>query len=283
MLKQLRIFAFAFLVFGCELPEREPERPPPDVKLYVFDCGRLHFDSIVGFGLGDDETTVRELFVPCYLIEHPKGRLLWDGGLPSSLAEAGDWVSAAEGTRMKLDRTLASQLGELNLTMDDIELAAFSHMHFDHVGVANELTNAQLLIQRVEYEAAFADPPTVPYFDPTLYNELATRPIVALKGEYDIFEDGRVRIIAAPGHTPGHQVLFVDLGNTGPIVLSGDLYHFSESRELRRIPTFNFNADDSFASIDKVETLLEETGAALWIEHQLAFNESLQKAPNYYD
>ncbi|MEE9254529.1 MAG: N-acyl homoserine lactonase family protein [Pseudomonadales bacterium] len=281
----LKRVALALLVcaWGCELPEREPERPPADIKLYVFDCGRLHFDSVVGFGIADDETSVRELFVPCYLIEHPKGRLLWDGGLPSSLAEAGQWVSAAEGTRMKLDRTLASQLGELNLAMDDIELVAFSHMHFDHVGVANELTNAQLLIQRVEYEAAFADPPTVPYLDPTLYSELSTRPIMALKGEYDVFEDGRVRIISAPGHTPGHQVLFVDLGNTGPIVLSGDLYHFKESRELRRVPTFNVDADASFASIDKVETLLEETGAALWIEHELAFHETLNKAPGYYD
>lgn len=282
MLKHLTLTLFVF-AWGCEVPEPTAERPPPDVKLFVFDCGRLVFDSIESFGIGDDETAVRELFVPCYLIEHPKGRLLWDAGLPSSLAEAHDWVTPAEGTRMKLTRTLAAQLGDMGIAIDRIGLVAFSHMHFDHVGAANELTNAQLLIQKVEYEAAFADPPTVPYFDPSLYNQLADRPIMALKGDYDVFADGRVEIISAPGHTPGHQVLFVDLGNTGPIVLSGDLYHFAESRELRRIPAFNFDAAQSFASIDKIEALLEERQAVLWIEHELAFNETLKKAPEYYD
>jgi hypothetical protein len=39
------------------------------------------------FSISNDETDVRELIVPCYIIEHEKGRLLWDGGLPSSVAD----------------------------------------------------------------------------------------------------------------------------------------------------------------------------------------------------
>ena len=56
-----------------------------------------------------------------------------------------------------------------------------------------------------------------------------------LDGDYDVFGDGTVVIIATPGHTPGHQSLFVNLAKSGPIVLSGDLYHYPAERELRKI------------------------------------------------
>ncbi|HIC56257.1 MAG TPA: hypothetical protein EYO94_02575, partial [Acidobacteria bacterium] len=57
------------------------------LKLYVFECGRLRFDTVVNFGVNDDETDVRELVVPCYIVDHPEGRMLWDGGLLISVAQ----------------------------------------------------------------------------------------------------------------------------------------------------------------------------------------------------
>ena len=86
-----------------------------------------------------------------------------------------------------------------------------------------------------------------------------------------------------PGHTPGHQALLVHLRNTGPILPSGDLYHFRTSRRLRAVPTFNSNADQTLASMDKIERLIAETGAALWIEHDRALAETLELAPAAYD
>lgn len=67
------------------------EKPVADaaLKLYVFDCGRIHFDDISAFDIGDDETEIRDLFVPCYLIEHPSGRMLFDAGLPVAAAGRG--------------------------------------------------------------------------------------------------------------------------------------------------------------------------------------------------
>ena len=66
-------------------------RSSPDnsalLKLYTFDCGRLSYDSIELLGFADHETDVRDLAVPCFVVEHELGRLLWEGGLPSSLAE----------------------------------------------------------------------------------------------------------------------------------------------------------------------------------------------------
>ena len=60
-----------------------------NVRLYVFDCGLLGAADISMFNLSNDETPVRELFVPCYLIEHPEGRMIWDAGLPLAMAGAG--------------------------------------------------------------------------------------------------------------------------------------------------------------------------------------------------
>jgi len=261
-------------------PATPTPTPDPAVKLYVFDCGRIRFDTLEAFSVADDESDVREFSVPCYVVEHEQGRLLWDGGLPSLTAEAEGWQG--EGMQMRLDRTLAAQLGALDLDMGSFDYLAFSHFHFDHIGVANELTSGTLLIHQAEYDAAFADEVTVPGMDPTIYGGLRGFPREFLGEDHDVFGDGRVRILSAPGHTPGHQVLYVDLDETGPVVLSGDLYHLRISREQRRVPTFNVDAEMTLASMDRIEAFVEETGADFWIEHELAHFETLELAPRYY-
>lgn len=50
-------------------------------RLYVFDCGLINVDSLEMFGLQEQESSVKQLFVPCYLVQHEDGLLLWDGGL----------------------------------------------------------------------------------------------------------------------------------------------------------------------------------------------------------
>ena len=250
------------------------------LKLYVFDCGHLRFDSVARFSIEDDETDVRELIVPCYIVDHPDGTMLWDGGLPSSIAETDGWQDNA-----RLDRTLAAQLVDLDLGFDltTLDYVAFSHMHYDHVGVANEVTGATWLVQQPEYEAMFTDSVDVPAAQPELYENLREADRVTLDGDHDVFGDGRVRIISSPGHTPGHQSLFLDLTETGPLVLSGDLYHFRLSREDRRVPVFNVDAEMTLASMERVESFVAETGATFWIEHDLELFQRLEKAPSYYD
>lgn len=281
----IRICMFLLTMFaalsGCRVDDVPDQEPVAILKLYVFNCGMLRLTSIEAFSIDNEETDVRDLSVPCYLIEHEKGRLLWDGGLASEIAETPGWQG--EGILMRLERPLSEQLAEIGMDMSSFDFVAFSHMHFDHVGVANEVQGTTLLIQKTEYEAAFADPISVPGFNPVYYDKLENLEKVFIEGDYDVFGDGRVKIISAPGHTPGHQVLFIDLANTGPVVLSGDLYHFAISREQRRVPTFNFDAEASLSSMDRVESLLEETGAQLWIEHELAHFQQLKKSPLYYE
>jgi glyoxylase-like metal-dependent hydrolase (beta-lactamase superfamily II) len=252
----------------------------PSLKLYVFNCGHLSFDTLERFSLDNAETGVRELIVPCYIIEHPEGRMLWDGGLPSSYTDPPSHRSNA-----RLDRPLAEQLAALDLGFDlhSLDYVAFSHMHYDHVGVANEITGATWLVQETEHEAMFSPQPSGSPAEPQLYSNLRDADTVLLNGDHDVFGDGRVRILSAPGHTPGHQVLFLDLAETGPLVLSGDLYHFRYSRAERRVPTFNFDADLTLSSMDRIEAFIEDTAATFWIEHDLALFETLDTAPAYYE
>lgn len=251
----------------------------PALKLYVFDCGMLTFPTVDMFSITNDETDVRELIVPCYIIEHEKGRLLWDGGLSSSIAEHEGYDEGGQ----RLDKTFAEQIKPLGLTMASFDYVAFSHMHYDHVGVANEVTGATLLIQKPEYEAAFADKITIEFFQPELYSNLKNEKMQVIEGNHDVFSDGSVQIVSAYGHTPGHQVLFLDLPKYGPLVLSGDLYHFRISRREKRVPQFNYDAAMTLKAMDKVEKFVNDKKAAFWIEHDYAGFKELKVAPGFYE
>lgn len=277
-MKRLAVFALvvAALSSGCTLQPRQ------QLRLYVFDCGRVRLASVEAFGIADHETDIREAPFPCYMIEHPRGRLLWDGGMPSSVAQTRDWQQAMPGYWVRLDRTLGDQLGELGLTLDSLDYIVFSHFHWDHVGIANELRKGTVIVQQAEYDAAFAPEVKVPGFRPETYARVRELDKRFVDGDHDVFGDGRVRIISAPGHTPGHHVLLVRLTETGPVVLSGDLYHFRISREKQSVPVFNVDPVQSRQSMQRVETLLRETGAELWIHHDPELFASQKKAPHYY-
>ena len=62
------------------------------------------------------------------------------------------------------------------------------------------------------------------------------RTVYLTDADYDVFGDGKVVIKSAPGHTPGHIVLFIDLEEIGLVLLSGDLYHYPEERGRDKFP-----------------------------------------------
>jgi len=254
-------------------------------KLYVFDCGRIRLVSVEAFNLKETDTDVRELSAPCYVVDHPKGQLLWDAGLPSVFAQSDGWVVREDGVANNLDETLASQMDRMDLGFDmsSLEYVAFSHIHWDHVGASGDVKSGTWLVQQGDYDAAHAEGNmNVPSVQPELLTAIKTRPTQVLHGDHDVFGDGRVRLIAAEGHTPGHQVLYVDLDETGPVVLSGDLYHFQFSRANRVVPLFNVDAEQTLKSMEKVEALVSEAGADFWLQHDASLFDSQQKAPDFY-
>ena len=263
------------LIFRCRVFTTKTLR-----DFYVFDCGSAKLDSLEMFNIKPEESDVRELFVPCYLIRHDDGILFWDGGLPRSVVGS-EPSESTEGPVMRYDRWIIDQLADMGIEPADITYAAYSHLHFDHSGAANELVENTVLMQQAEWKNAFGEGQE--FVDSSLYEGLKQARLKLIDGDYDVFGDGSVRLIYTPGHTPGHQSLLVMLDNTGPVVLSGDLYHTQANRTLRRVPTFNYNAEQTLESMDKLDSVLAETGATLWIEHDKALADTLKKAPAFYD
>jgi glyoxylase-like metal-dependent hydrolase (beta-lactamase superfamily II) len=120
--------------------------------------------------------------------------------------------------------------------------------------------------------------------EPTFFDKLKdAKTTILTDKDYDVFGDGTVVIKYAPGHTPGHQVLFLKLKESGPILLAGDLYHLPQEITMHRFPSFEFDKDQSAVSREKIEAFLKQSGARLWIEHDLATFTLLKKSPAYYE
>jgi N-acyl homoserine lactone hydrolase len=260
----------------------------PDVRLYVFDGGRIKIDPDFNFslfGITEGDHIDLEMAQPCFMVEHPNGRLLWEGGHPSSMADTPGWVRVDHGMERRLDRTVPSQLAELKLDMGSFDYVAFSHLHWDHAGLAKEIMRGTLIMQQIEYDLIVTD--SKPKGHEKLYvgdmrSETKSLKKLLINGDHDVFGDGRVRLISAPGHVPGHQVLFVDLADYGPVVIGADLYHFRVTREKHLIPSVSADMVQVKESMDRVEQLLSETGGRLWIHHDPQLFSELKKAPAYY-
>jgi glyoxylase-like metal-dependent hydrolase (beta-lactamase superfamily II) len=174
-------------------------------------------------------------------------------------------------------------MAAIGYTPADITYLSLSHFHWDHVGNSNAFAGSTWLVRQGERDIMFANPPS-PRTEPQNFSALKNRKTLIIKDkDYDVFGDGTVVLKSAPGHSPDHQVLFLKLAKTGPVVISGDLYHYPEERKLKLVPTTEFNAEQTAASRAAIEAFLKQTGAQLWIQHDLTANAKLKKSPAYYE
>lgn len=270
--------------------EKQSPRLPQSVRLYVLDGGTLESDP-ARYRLTKEEISASPLSVTAFLIAHPKGTLMWDTG-----AIADDtWTPNGRPVRRRLvlsngqerivtlRTTMKAQLAAIGYAPSDITYLALSHYHWDHTANANQFVRSTWLARQVERDVMLPekvpDPPL-----PSTFAELRNGKTVLISGDdHDVFGDGTVVIKLSKGHTPGHQVLYVKLAKTGSIVLSGDLYHYPEERTLNRLPTFEFDMDQTRQSREALEVFLTKTGARLWIQHDFAAMAKVRKAPAFYD
>ena len=236
------------------------------------------------FGLKPEEVGREVAFVtPCYLVVHPKGTLIWDVGQVPDQDIPGDGTEVVQQGILKARHRLAPQLAALGYQPKDITFLAMSHYHADHTANANLFARSTWIVQQAEYDAMFSDAKTA-IRSPATYAELRNAKRITLNNEdHDVFGDGTVIIKTAPGHTPGHQMLFLKLARFGPLLLAGDLYHLPEERTLDRVPTFDFDAAMTRQTRGKVDAFLQQTGATLWIQHDPPTYARVKKAPQYYD
>jgi N-acyl homoserine lactone hydrolase len=273
----------AFLALAPFVLSQTHPKPPKSVRLYVFDNGVIKGMDSATFHFKKEELATADMVVCSYLIVHPKGTLMWDSGaIPDADLKAD--ASPVTQARFTASKTLKSQLAAVGYTAKDITYFGLSHYHIDHIANANDFATSTWLVQQPERDAMFAEKGGAPVEQRAKYAALKGSKTRILNGQdYDVFGDGAVVIKPAYGHTPGHQVVYLKLAKTGPILLAGDLYHYQEERGTDKTPTFEFDRDQSLASRAAIEAFIRKTGAQLWIEHDLAHFNQLKKAPNYYD
>ena len=276
----------AFLIVATSLVSLLAQSAPrvTTVRLYVFDCGVLVRGEPTAYGLTKEQVGDTNFADACYLVAHPKGTLLWDVGIIPDAQITPGGVSIAVGTSgnsNRATRTLRSQLAEIGYRPDDITFLALSHSHGDHIANANDYAQSTWLVQKPERDLMFSEQAqkgaTFAY-----YSALKDSKTMELTGDHDVFGDGVVVLKSTPGHTPGHQSLFLKLAKTGPIVLTGDLYHYAAERTMKKMPV-NDDRDRTQASRDAIDTLLTATSAQLWIQHDIGANAKLKKSPLYHD
>lgn len=236
------------------------------LKLYVLDCGRIDIaDMNVFADTGEYAGRRMVLADPCFLVRHPKGDLLWDAGIGDPVAAMPQGVALLPGFVATVPVTLQAQLRTLGLDYDKIQYFALSHMHIDHTGNANELTNATWILNKRELEwvqsRGGAEAQQV-----SQWRSARTK---LIDGDYDVFGDGAVTILRTPGHTPGHQTLQLRFADGSIVILSGDLWHSRENYENMRVPSFNTSRAETLASIDRVTRILKRTRARLVIQHAM--------------
>ena len=237
------------------------------MRIIPLEIGRLEADLSIVTG---DEGWVT-LPIPSWLIEHPKGLVLFDTGLHPSLQTSNERIGlAAKFFRPDFPpgEELTARLAAVGVRPDDISKIVFSHLHFDHVGGTEEIPDARIIVQEAEWTAG-NDPRLLARgtYDKRDYDH--GHDVQTVSGIHDLFDDGLIVCVPTPGHTPGHQALCVELAS-GPVVLTGDCVYFERMLDEMRVPTFGFDTDLQRASMVELRRMRDEQGCRLLFGHDVS-------------
>ena len=248
------------------------------IRLYAFTCGTVtgEFGRLMEGGEGDITVPV-----PVFLVEHPKGRALFDSGLHPDCqhdpaGRLGARLTGLFQIGFKPGEEVSARLEAIDRDPAKIDFVINSHFHFDHVGGNALIPNATMVVQRREWDAG-TDPDTAARhgYNPRDFD--LGHKLRLVDGEYDVFGDGSVVCLPTQGHTPGHQSLQLQL-DSGSVVLAADACYFCRTLRERRLPRYVHDRDAMLASLDRLEKL-EQGGARLFFGHDPEFWQGVPQAP----
>jgi glyoxylase-like metal-dependent hydrolase (beta-lactamase superfamily II) len=219
-----------------------------------------------------------------YVVKHPEGMVLFDSGAHPQLATdpVARMGAAAEEFVVKLDEGDAIEpvLARIGLAPADIDLVIQSHLHFDHAGGLYAFPDTPVMVQRAELE--FAADPSDAQRDIYIADDFA--PVEkwrTLDGDTDVFGDGRLTVVATPGHTKGHQSLLVELDDQVVFLLADAAYLLPKMRE-RRPPGVLWDREALLATWDRIEEVERGRDAFLITTHDLDYETRIKVAPQEF-
>jgi glyoxylase-like metal-dependent hydrolase (beta-lactamase superfamily II) len=210
------------------------------------------FAEIIALDIGEftfagDEPYAGEVgVVVAYAIRRREGVLLFDTGFGFGNADL-------EARYHPTYRPVADVLGAAGIRLAQVDLIANCHLHPDHAGQNAGLPGIPIHVQRRELAHVRAGGYTI--------EEWVDGPGVTwieADGDHDVVPG--IRVLATPGHSPGHQSLVVDQPD-GPVVLSGqavyglDEWTGSPGREGRSRAPDPAAYDASLARLREVEPI----------------------------
>jgi N-acyl homoserine lactone hydrolase len=271
-------------------PRPEKARGPSDIQLYMFQTGILRTKvKYIKMNQGDESYDIP---VPWFLIKHPKGNVVIDGGnaLEVAIDKRAHWGSVVDAYDPLMDRSenCVDQARSVGVEPGDVRYVLQSHLHLDHSGAIGRFPRATYIVQRAEYE--YAQQPD--WFAKAAYIRAdIDHPGVDWKflggdytDNYDVFGDGTIRAIFTPGHSPGHQSFMVTLPNTGPVLLTIDAAYTIDHWNEKALPGLVCSSVDAVRSVKKLRKIAADTGAMVVTGHDPEAWKAFDKAPKaFYD
>ena len=243
------------------------------VRLYLFSSGTLELGGV-------------EVPVPFFLIRHPQGDIVVDGGNPLAVARdaRAHWGGLADQFRVHMTEAqhCVAQLRQLGIAPESVRHLVQTHLHIDHTGALGHFPDATVIVHARELDAARAAEPPHAHGYVREDFERAGLDWRGVKGELDLFGDGAVRLLETPGHSAGHMSLLLELEETGPVLLTADAADDLSQWDGRRPPRALCSRDDAKRSLERLRGLARETGSLVVFGHDPENWSRLRHAPEHY-
>jgi N-acyl homoserine lactone hydrolase len=253
------------------------------MRMHVLSGGRLRMRKNIFLPDADRSETI-ELSVPCMLLRHVRGNVLFDTGCHPSVPENPEerWGGLARLMTpiMQAGDNVINALEHIGLKPEDVDVVVCSHLHPDHCGCNAFFKRATFMIHAREVEAARAPgAETAGYLAAEWDHPM---PIDLIAGERDLFNDGRIVLIPLPGHTPGTVGARVELERSGIFLLASDTVSRRETLDQGIVPRNTWNADALVKSLAEVKRM-EAGGATVLCGHDDRQWAGLRKGADAYD
>lgn len=222
------------------------------VKVRVYDTGEVITHGSYVSSIKSWSAKVR-LAVPVFLIKSPKhGLTLFDAGLSPEMAKspgkAMGWINHFfVPFGQKPGQDAAAQLRADGVDLADVKRVVISHLHPDHTGAIEAFPNAEVLVDKREWEAQKArqaksfnehevDPVSLEHKLKLRLVDLSSAPAYgAFDHGLDLFGDGSLVLLDLAGHTPGNMGAWINL-DSGPILLAGDASWILDNHQDLALP-----------------------------------------------